>query len=165
MKNFRNPLIFIVEDDPSFQKLIEKTLKSYKYRNIRIFSSGNDCILKINEEKPDVIFMNYEMHGINGHEAMLQIQEIYPDTQFIFLSGQSDISVAIQILKDGAFDYIVKDDAAQENIINRLKKLLYISHLEYEQKTLKAGKKVFIILLLATWAIFMILIVLGIVRL
>ncbi len=164
MKNYKNPLIFVVDDDPAFQKLIEKTLQSKRYKRIRTFSSGNECLEKINEEQPDVIFMDYEMPGLNGHETMKKIKELYPEIQFIFLSGQSNVATAVDIIKDGAFDYIVKDEAAQDNIINRFRKLLHISRLELEQKALKSGKKIFLIALIITWSLFVLLIATGIIK-
>lgn len=162
--NHKNPLIYIVEDDPAFSKLTEKTLRSCGYKNLKIYFSGNDCLKELEVQKPDIVIQDYEMPGINGLETMLKIKEKYPDTEFVFLSGQSSIKVAVEAMNRGAFDYIVKDEYSQENLIQKVKKIVYIHKLEFEKKMSVKGKRLFLALLLLSWGVMLLLYFLGILK-
>lgn len=158
MINYKNPLIYIVEDDPAFQKLCEKILKLNKLSNIKTFDSGKQCLDNIHKQKPDIVLQDYDLpEGLNGLETMIEIKKIYPDSEFIFLSGQTSIKVAVETLKQGAFDYVVKDDGASETLIQRIKKLLKIVKLEDEKQTLRMGKRAFAILLVLSWVVIILL--------
>jgi DNA-binding NtrC family response regulator len=164
MINFKKPAIFIVEDDPAFSKLIEKTLRASGYTNLKIYPSGDKCIDDIQNTKPDIIIQDFAMPGINGLETMKKIRKVYPDTEFLFLSGQSSIKIAIETIKQGAFDYIVKDEVAQQNVVQKIKKILYIHKLRHEKKMSVYGKWLFLIILIASWAIFALLWYLGLLK-
>ena len=162
MKNYKDPLIFIVEDDEAYQALIEKTLRSKKFKKIKKFISGNDCIKALDKENPDIVIQDFEMPGINGLETMKKVKKINPAIEFIFLSGQSSIKVAVQSLNSGAYDYIVKDETASTTLVHRLQKLLMAKKLEYEALTMKKGKILLLILLVASWSIILVLYLLGV---
>ena len=162
MKNYKDPLIFIVEDDEAYQALIEKTLHSKKFKRIKKFSSGNDCIKALDEEKPDIVIQDFEMPGINGLETMKKVKETNSEIEFIFLSGQSSIKVAVQSLNNGAYDYIVKDETANITLVHRMQKLLITKKLEYEALTMKKGKILLLILLVSSWSVILALYLLGV---
>lgn len=164
MKNYKNPTIFIVEDDIAFSKLTEKTLRTAGHNNIKIYPTGENCIDDLSNSAPDIVLQDFEMPGINGIETMKKIKEIYPDAEFLFLSGQSSIKVAVESLKQGAFDYIVKDEAAQHNVKQKISKILYIHKLVHEKKVLVFGKWLFLGLLLVSWAVIGILWYMGILK-
>ncbi|OGL48875.1 MAG: hypothetical protein A2161_14770 [Candidatus Schekmanbacteria bacterium RBG_13_48_7] len=164
MINFKKPTVFIVEDDPAFSKLMEKTLRESGYTNVKIYLSGDKCIDDIQNTKPDIVLQDFAMPGLNGLEIMKKIKNMYPDTEFLFLSGQSNIKIAVETLKQGAFDYIVKDEVAQKNVIQKIGKILYIHKLQHEKKMSAYGKWLFLIILIASWAIFALLWYLGLLK-
>jgi DNA-binding NtrC family response regulator len=164
MKNLKDSVIFIVEDDPAFSKLTEKALRTSGYNNLKVYATGEKCIDDIQNTKPDIVLQDFEMPGLNGIETMKKIKSIYPGTEFLFLSGQSSIKVAVEAIKMGAFDYIVKDEAAQHNVIQKIGKILYIYKLQHEKKMSVYGKRIFLIMLIATWAIIGLLWYLGLMK-
>jgi DNA-binding NtrC family response regulator len=163
MKNFKKPVIFIVEDDPAFSRLTEKTLKASGYTNIKIYPTGEKCIDDIQNTKPDIVLQDFAMPGLNGIETMKKIKNIHPDTEFLFLSGQSSIKIAVETMKQGAFDYIVKDEVAQHNVTQKIGKILYIHKLQHEKKMSVYGKRLFLTMLIVTWAIIALLWSLGLI--
>jgi DNA-binding NtrC family response regulator len=164
MKNFKKPVIFIVEDDPAFAKLTEKTLYASGQKNVKIYHTGEDCISDIQNSKPDIVLQDFEMPGLNGIETMKKIRSFYPDTEFLFLSGQSSIKVAVEALKQGAFDYIVKDEVAQHNVVQKVGKIQYIRKLQHEKKMSVYGKRLFLALLITSWVVIAVLWYLGLLK-
>lgn len=164
MINYKKPVIFIVEDDPAFAKLTEKTLYSSGYEKVKMYSSGEECVNDLQNMKPDIVLQDFEMDGLNGLQTMIKVKEVYPETEFLFLSGQTSIKVAVETLKQGAFDYIVKDEVAQQNVVQKVKRILYIHKLEYEKKTSVLGKRLFLILLIGSWTIIAVLYFFGLLK-
>jgi DNA-binding NtrC family response regulator len=160
----KNPVIFINEDDVAFCKLIEKTLSASGFNKIKVFHTGEECIHSLQNIKPDIVIQDFAMPGLNGIEIMQKIKSIYPETEFIFLSGQSSIKVAVEIIKQGAFDYIIKDEVAMQNVIQKISKILYIQKLKHEKKMSIYGRRLFLTLLIGTWLIIALLWYLGILK-
>jgi DNA-binding NtrC family response regulator len=129
-------VIFVVEDDAAFNKLISSYIKTKNEYEVYSYLSGEDCLEKIHK-KPDVVLMDYELPFRTGIETMSVIKKKYPGTIIIFLSGQTNVKVAVEALKEGAFDYIVKDNHAKENALNKIEQALRLKHLEKDQKSYK----------------------------
>ena len=108
-KWFLGITIFIIQDNVVYKDLIVGYLKSRKYQNIKTFKSGEDCLPDLHLE-PDVIVLDYAYKGMTGLEFMRKIKSKYPQTDFIFLSGQNEVEVAVEIMQAGAADYIVKNN-------------------------------------------------------
>ncbi len=121
----KNPHIVIVEDDMIFNKLISAYLASKGYNSISTFYSGEECIEKL-DRKPDIVLQDFDLPGMNGVETMKKIKEKYPQSTFIFLSGQTNISIAVDAMKQGAYDYIIKNAFAKEDALNKIKNVTYI---------------------------------------
>lgn len=134
----KKPLIIIVEDNIAFNNMVSAFLRRKEIGNIKSFFSGNDCIRDLNET-PKIMFLDYEMPGMNGIEVMKEIKLKYPGTIFIFLSGQHDIAVSIEALKQGAYDYIVKDEFAKENAHFKAVQALCFEKTRYEHLLYKKG--------------------------
>jgi FixJ family two-component response regulator len=123
MQNTKQPLIFIVQDSLVYKDLIVGYLKSKKFKNLKTFKTGEECLKSIHL-KPDVIVLDYSFDGITGLELMWKVQADYPETDFIFLSGQNDVEVAVNIMKRGATDYIVKNDKAPQKLLHSIEYII-----------------------------------------
>lgn len=146
MQNNKSPLIFIVEDNPVYSKLVVSYLKTNKFTNTEAFSSGED-VLKAMERQPKIVIQDYLLDGMNGIEVLKKAKQIAPDVEFIFLSGQDSIDIAINTMKYGAYDYIVKDQMALKKMVNKINKILSVSQLEKTNKRYKTGVILFFIVL------------------
>lgn len=138
MQNTKNPLIFIVEDSIVYKDLIVGHLQSKNFGNIKIFKNGEKCIKKL-YLKPDIIVLDYSYGGINGLELMQKVRQERPEIDFIFLSSQSEINVAIKIMKLGAADYIIKNEQAPYRLVCSIEQLLAITKKEKIRKGLNIG--------------------------
>ena len=138
MQNTKNPLIFIVNDSVVYRDLIVGYLTSHGFNRLKTFKSGEET-LKSMHMKPDIIVLDYSFEGISGLELMKKVQNEHPEIDFVFLSGQNDVNVAVNIMKRGASDYIVKNDKAPENLMHSIEYLLSATKKEKVKKGFQIG--------------------------
>jgi DNA-binding NtrC family response regulator len=138
MQNTKNPLIFIVEDNQMYSKLVVSYLKTNKLTNVEAYYSGEEALNNMHKN-PDIVIQDYLLEGMNGIEVLKRAKKINPNIEFIFLSGQDSIDVAINSMKYGAYDYIVKDQMALKKLVNKIQKIQSVNHLVKSNKRYKVG--------------------------
>lgn len=138
MQKTRNPLIFIIEDSIVYKDLIVGYLQSQRFGNLKVYKDGEECLENIHLN-PDLIILDYSSHGKTGLELMIEIRNEHPETDFIFLSGQNDLEVAVKIMKIGAADYIVKNDKAPYNLVKSIDRLINHTKKAKAKKGFKIG--------------------------
>jgi DNA-binding NtrC family response regulator len=146
MENQKYPLIFVVEDNAVYNKLIVNHLRLQKFTRTESFMSGEDCLKNI-DKKPDIIIQDYLLDGMNGIDVLKATRKKNPDTEFIFLSGQNDIELAINSMKYGAYDYIVKDQFALKKLTDKINRIMIHHELINSNKRYKLGITLFFIAL------------------
>jgi two-component system, OmpR family, response regulator len=109
-------LLFLVDDDALFLKSLEIEFSQTTESDIRIFSTGEQCIESLSDH-PDIIILDYYLNSIdenaiNGLETLDKIKVINPEIPVIILSSQDKIDVAVNCMKHQAFDYVVKSETA-----------------------------------------------------
>lgn len=109
--------IFVVEDDLWYSKYLNHQLSLNPEYEVKVFNDAK-AFLAAMHEMPDIITLDYNLPDMNGSEILKKIKSISPDTNVIIISGQEDIQTAINLLKDGAYDYITKDDNTKNRIFN-----------------------------------------------
>ena len=119
-------IMFIVEDDPAFNKLLTAYFTGKLQWEVHSFLNGEDSLNSLHL-KPVVWLQDFDLPGINGLEVMKRAKSSLSNVEFIFLSGQSQIKVAVEVLlKAGAFDYIMKDGSAKENALHKVDQIMKI---------------------------------------
>jgi polysaccharide export outer membrane protein len=121
--------IFIVDDDPFSLSIYEQHLINLAYGPVQAFESGTACLSALTQTPADIIFLDHGMEILNGIDVLKKIKRINPDIYVVFISGQDDIQTAINSLKYGAFDYIVKGDDDLKRIDTVLKKIVTVKEL------------------------------------
>jgi two-component system, OmpR family, response regulator len=119
--------ILIVDDDPAQAEMLKDFLKNSE-RNIRYINSGEE-LLRTLDTDPDVIFLdyNFDMAGakaMNGLEILQEIKKRKPTVEVVMLSAQDKIDVALNTMKYGAFDYVIKGETAFHRAENALHNIL-----------------------------------------
>ena len=146
MKSAKSPLIFIVEDNSVYNKLIVNHLRTHKLIRTESYLIGEECLQNINH-KPDIIIQDYLLEGINGLDVLIATKKKSPSTEFIFLSGQDSIEVAINCMRYGAYDYIVKDQYALIKLSDKINKILIHRELINSNMRFKRGITLFFVAL------------------
>lgn len=128
--------IFIVEDDPWYGEVLKHHLSLNPDYNVVLFESGK-ALLDNLHENPNLVCMDFGLPDMKGDQLLREIKKRNNNIQVIIISGQEDISVAVNLLKEGADDYIVKNDHTQELLWNAVIKLREKESLQKEVEVLK----------------------------
>ena len=131
-----NYSIFIVEDDPWYGEILEYHLSLNPDYHISRFETGKDCLANLHR-KPSLITMDYSLPDTTGLDLFKQVRAINPDVPIIMISGQEDISTAVEMLKLGVSDYLVKDDNTKDLLWNAVIRIRENQLLKKEVETLK----------------------------
>jgi DNA-binding NtrC family response regulator len=138
LKKKKYPLIFIVEDNIAYNKIVEFQLRSHEYTNIVSFISGEDCIKNI-YQRPDIIIQDYKLQGISGINVLQRFKKVLPRCEFIFLSGQDNVDIAVNTVKLGAFDYIVKNETALQRLLQKVENIIEFQQLKKRNRHYKSA--------------------------
>ncbi|MFT7451253.1 MAG: two-component system response regulator AtoC, partial [Patescibacteria group bacterium] len=128
--------IFIVEDDPWYGELLKYHLSLNPDYEVNVFTSGKDCLDNL-PMKPDVICIDFGLPDITGDKLFEKISAVNNTIPVIVISGQEEISVAVNLLKAGISDYIIKDDNSKSLLWNAILKLRETAGLRKEVEELK----------------------------
>lgn len=131
--------IFIVEDNKLYAQVLKKQLTDNNYQ-VKVFYNGRDCISNL-DEQPDVITLDYTLPDMTGHEVLTEIQKKSPNSNVIIISAQESISTAIELMKNGAYDYITKAPDTRERLTNTIKNIYNSDLLRQENTRLKDAIK------------------------
>jgi Response regulator containing CheY-like receiver, AAA-type ATPase, and DNA-binding domains len=128
--------IFIVDDDVFFGEMLKYHLQLNPDYEVFLFSTAKECLSQL-YKAPDIICIDFGLPDIKGDELFRQIKTAYPELPIIVISGQENISVAIDFLKQGAKDYIVKNEHTKELLWNAIIRLNENITLRQEVEDLK----------------------------
>jgi len=109
--------IFIVEDDLIYAKILAHHLSHNPEYETEIFRDGRS-LLKNLYKNPSIISLDYNLPDMSGMEILKRIQEFNSDVPVIIVSGQQDVLTAVELLKKGAYDYIIKDQDTKDRLWN-----------------------------------------------
>lgn len=119
MESFR---IFIVEDDALYGEMLKHHLSLNPDNEVHLYKTGSDC-LKHLYKNPNLISLDYSLPDMSGLDVMRAIKKENSDVPVVIVSGQEDISTAVALLREGAYDYFVKDDDTKDRLWNVIKKI------------------------------------------
>ncbi len=107
-----NPMVLIVEDDPSIRNLIQTTLKAHNYRSITA-PDGESAILEASTHSPDVMFLDLGLPDMDGVDIIGRVRS-WTDMPIIVISARTEDSDKIKALDAGADDYLTKPFSVEE---------------------------------------------------
>lgn len=122
--------LLVVDDEPHMCRSLKELLDMHGF-NCQIADGGEEAILKVQQERFDLILLDLNMPGVDGHQVMEYVKEYHLLTDVIVVSGETTFDEAAWALHQGAHDFIRKPYAAEE-ILHSVKKCLRKRHLEQE---------------------------------
>ena len=132
----KNFLIHILEDDKLYNSVLSHFLSLNPEHEVKSFSTATS-FLKSLYEKPDLVTLDYSLPDGTADGMLKQIKDTLPDVRVIIVSAQQDIKTAIDLLKKGADDYIVKDADTQDRLWIAIKNCKEKASLKREIATLQ----------------------------
>jgi two-component system, NtrC family, response regulator HydG len=114
------PRILIIDDDVDMCKLLGHFLQKKGFETDTAHS-GNKGVAKFKENKFDVVLSDFRLGDMDGRKVLEEIKKIDPGAVVIIITGYSDVKMAVEVMRYGAFDYITKPLIPEEviNVINR----------------------------------------------
>ncbi len=120
---FLTTCIFVVEDDPMYQRLVKYVMELNPDHQVHLFSTGEECLQNLHLN-PSIVSLDYSLPDMTGSEVLQKIKKYNNDISVLILSSQQDVSTAVKLLKEGACDYITKDPETNDRLlhaVNRIK--------------------------------------------
>lgn len=114
--------ILIVDDEISISLLLSKFLTKNGFQ-VSTVTTGKKVLQILKNERFDLVLCDYRLDDTDGKEILIHIRENYPHTSVIIITAYSDIKLAVELIKLGAYDYIVKPLYPDE-ILNTMNKAL-----------------------------------------
>jgi DNA-binding NtrC family response regulator len=129
------PHILVVDDVLSTLKALETILSQEGYA-VTTTTSGEQALSLMRQHEIDLLLSDVKMSNMSGLELLRQVKADYPDTCVIMMSGHQEIAVAVEAIKEGAFDYLVKP-MSRECTVRAVQKALTMRALVVENLILK----------------------------
>ena len=116
--------LFLIDDEPIQNEMLRDFLSERFLYECKIFETGEEALRHL-DLKPEIAVLDYHLSGQNreaknGVEVLKALKQQSPDTQVVMLSGQDKLEVAVESMKFGAYDYVVKGETAFNRIENAI---------------------------------------------
>ena len=141
------PNILIVDDDKGIRSTLKEILQFEKYK-VDEACDGLECIIKIKQNRYDVVVLDIKMPKMDGMEVLDKIQQLKPDLPVVMISGHGNIDTAVESVKKGAFDFIQKPPDLNRLLItirNAMDKSSLITEKKVLQKRISKKKTIDIV--------------------
>ncbi len=112
--------LLLVEDDDSLRRTLHGHLASIGYQ-VQSAETGEAALERVDGFDPEIVITDVQMPGMSGFELLARLREARPETDVIVFTAYANVQGAIDAIKDGAYDYLVKPvDLDQiEEVLNR----------------------------------------------
>ena len=108
--------ILIVDDEGASRKLLHQKLSNEGYRCLEA-GNAEQALDKLSNNSVSLVVLDIRMPGKSGIELLPEIKVHYPDTAVVMATATTDTNIAIQCMKQGAYDYLTKPVAMEEVIL------------------------------------------------
>ncbi|MDR2383717.1 MAG: sigma-54 dependent transcriptional regulator [Prevotellaceae bacterium] len=102
-----NKRVLIADDEAKIRKVMSLLLRDEGYEALAV-DNGAKAVDEVGRFNPDLVLLDHQMPDMTGMEAMKQIKQKYPATVIIIVTAHGSISLAVNAIKEGAYDFIEK---------------------------------------------------------
>ena len=108
--------VLVVDDEEQFVEQLTERLQLRDYDVTACFS-GEEAIEKLKKFNFDVVILDVAMPGMDGIETLRELKKLKPLTEVIMLTGHATVESAIEGMKLGAFDYLLKPTKTDDLVL------------------------------------------------
>ncbi len=127
--------ILIADDEKPIRDSLKMVLEDEGYTT-DVVGDGEEALEKIKSDKYDIVITDIKMPKIDGIQLLEQASKISPETFFVIMTAYASVNTAIDALRQGAYDYLIKP-VEFDDLIIRIKRLLDYKNLAFENKSLR----------------------------
>jgi len=128
--------VLLVDDEIEMVRSFDLTLRASGITNIMRCHDSRDVLTFLSNQEIGVILLDLTMPFISGDELLPLINRDFPDNPVIIITGNTEVDTAVQCMKVGAFDYMVKP-VEESRLVSGVKRAIEIRELQYENLKLK----------------------------
>lgn len=99
--------ILVVDDEMIVREALSNYLREDGYEAIAV-ESGEEALKKVESERWNILFVDFKMPGMDGLEVLREVKKVTSDLPVIIITAYATVDSAVQAMKDGAYDYVVK---------------------------------------------------------
>ena len=135
------PDILVVDDEPALRDLIVRFYSTIGYTAVSV-ASGEEALALLENGNIDFVVTDIQLPGMSGTELIAKMKEHFPDVPIMAITGYSDINIAVNVLKNGACDFIIKPfnlDSLQESTRIALEKTQVNMEMRHLRRSLNEG--------------------------
>ena len=108
-----SPLVLLVDDEVPFVETMTKRLNKRQLMVVPAYS-GREALEKLEKNGVDVVILDVKMPGMDGIETLREIKKAHPLVEVIMLTGHATVETAVEGMRLGAFDYLMKPCEIEE---------------------------------------------------
>ena len=108
-----SPLVLLVDDEVPFVETMTKRLSKRQLVVVPAYS-GREALEKLEKNGVDVVILDVKMPGMDGIETLREIKKAHPLVEVIMLTGHATVETAVEGMRLGAFDYLMKPCEIEE---------------------------------------------------
>jgi two-component system response regulator AtoC len=135
------PHILVVDDEPVLRDLIVRFYSTIGYTAVAV-ASGEEALAQLAQGSIDFVVTDIQLPGMTGTELVNKMKENFPDVPVMAITGYSDINIAVDVLKNGACDFIIKPfnvDSLRESTRIALEKTRHEMEMRHLRRSMKEG--------------------------
>jgi DNA-binding NtrC family response regulator len=110
------PRVLLVDDEERLRLTLGKMLAA-EGLSVTTLAGGLEALAELAAQPYDVVLLDIRMPGMDGIATLREIKKIAPDTEVIILTGHASMDAALQIIKLGGYDYLMKPCPLEELLL------------------------------------------------
>lgn len=122
--------ILVVDDEEVMQNFLKDALSS-KHYVVDTSSTCKEAFEKMENNNYNLVLLDINMPEMSGAEFLKYSKRYFPKVEFIMITGMPDINQAVKIIKDGAYDYLIKP-LSMEKLLNKIKEAMLYQRINRE---------------------------------
>ncbi|QXH55708.1 sigma-54-dependent transcriptional regulator [Pseudomonas maumuensis] len=126
--------VIVVDDEASIRAAVEQWLSLSGF-NVQLFERAEECLAQLPAHFPGVILSDVRMPGMSGLQLLDRLQQADPDLPVILLTGHGDVPMAVEAMRNGAYDFLEKPFTPQ-HLMGSLRRALEKRQLVLENRRL-----------------------------
>ncbi|MDR7055081.1 two-component system C4-dicarboxylate transport response regulator DctD [Pseudomonas koreensis] len=126
--------VMVVDDESSIRDAVEQWLSLSGFQ-VQLFSRAEECLAALPEHFAGVILSDVRMPGMDGLQLLAEVQKRDSDLPVILLTGHGDVPMAVEAMRDGAYDFLEKP-FSPETLLGSLRRALDKRRLVLENRAL-----------------------------
>jgi hypothetical protein len=131
--------ILVVDDERVILDLAAMVLSARGF-DVLTAESGSECLAIVEKEAPPLVLLDYMMPGMGGMATLRVLRDRFPDTYVIMLTGKGSEQIAVEVMKAGAADYVLKPFKNQD-LADRIENVLRIRRIEIHNRELRRERE------------------------